>query len=224
MSTVNLALGRLGAQGMIKVLSGLITTAYRDVDKNATFTAGTVVKLAADANGNAVVTPVTAVGDSVIGIAFEDKATAFYVPVIDEVVTIASDKTINLANVLVDAASIRVAGKVITTDYTITDATKGILTSVTGTAGQTVTVSYLYKDTNKAAMDQTIGSGKVSVIEGKGEISTLIYDTSTAYTLGGNVYFTAAGIPTAKAGTTIIGTVTKVPTANDATLCIKASL
>ena len=162
----NYALGRLGAQGMIRVLSGVITTAYRDVDSNAEFTAGTVVKFAADSNGVAVVTPVTAKADAVLGIAYQDKATAFYIPVVEEVVTIDSSKKINLEHVYVDAASILVAGKVITTDYTITDATKGILTSVTGAAGDKVTVSYRYKDINKSAIDQTIGSGKVSVIEG----------------------------------------------------------
>lgn len=224
MSSKNYALGRLGAQGMIKVISGVITTAYRDVDADAEFTAGTVVKIASDSKGNAIVTPVTATGDAALGIAYQDKATAFYIPVVSEVVTIAADKTISLANVYVDAASILVAGKVITTDYLITDATKGILTSVTGTAGGKVTVSYRFKDINKASIDQTIGSGKISVIEGKGEISTLIYDTATAFTLGGNVYFTAAGIPTAKTGTTVIGTVTKVPTADSAELNIKVTL
>ena len=223
----NYALGRLGAQGMIRVLSGVITTAYRDVDSNAEFTAGTVVKFAADSNGVAVVTPVKAKTDAVLGIAYQDKATAFYIPVVEEVVTIDSSKKINLEHVYVDAASILVAGKDLTTDYTITDATKGILTSVTGAAGDKVTVSYRYKDINKSAIDQTIGSGKVSVIEGKGEIRTLIYDTADAFTLGSNVYFTTDGIPTATgtAGThTVIGTVSKVPSADNAELHIKVTL
>lgn len=225
----NYALGRLGAQGMIRVLSGVITTAYRDVDSNAEFTAGTVVKFSADSNGVAVVTPVTAKADAALGIAYQDKATAFYVPVVGEVVTPNASfvGTLDFANI--DAASVLIAGgHVVTTDYTI-NATNGLITGVS-TAFKALTsysISYRYKDIDKGAIDQTIGSGKVSVIEGKGEISTLIYDTAAAFTLGGSVYFTTAGIPTANgtAGThTVIGTVSKVPSADNAELHIKVSL
>jgi hypothetical protein len=105
--------------------------------------------------------------------------------------------------------------------------TNGIVTlngTGTGKVGATATVwvSYLYEDATLSGIDQTLGSGCAATLEDQGEIATLVYDTSKAYTLMDSLYSNASGYLTStNGGGSVVGKVTKVPTAEDAELRYK---
>lgn len=238
--TGNVPIGQLGSQLYVRKIGGVNTTGYRSVDTTAEFTAGVLAKLVDNGDGP-VVTPVTAVTDIPVGMLWTDKTWVYHNPVIAEAhVSTGNGLTVDLANanVLISSVKITLADGttpcVYTTDYTFATSTggynvNGVLTMTTGnlaTAATAFLVSYRYKDPNKAGIDQTMASGKVALFEGYGEIGTLIYDTSVAYTLGGLIYFTATGIPTTASANSAVtfGKITKVPTAADPELQIKVTL
>ena len=232
-------LGRLGAQLYVRVLSGLYSTGYRKVDPNATFVAGTVAKITS-VNGASVVTPVTAVTDTPVGIFWSDKVSTFYRTVFSETVTVGTaGVAVNLAHANIQVSSLRitladgVTPSVVTTDYSIVN-TGGIIVNgqITPISGHnldgvaTCLASYWYQDPIATGIDQTFGANAVAVLEGYGELATSIYDTSVSYTLGNAIYFSATGIlSSASGGSAVkIGTITKVPTSDDIELYVKVTL
>lgn len=224
------SLGRLGAQLYTRVLSGVLVTGYRDVNPTAEFIAGTVAKLTT-VDGKAVATPVTAVTDTAVGIFWCDKVSTFYRTVFEEVVTLGADGVaVNLQHANLKNGSVRVtkADGTPSTDYTVNLVNGTITPTALGNlSGEpTCLVSYWYADPNKAGIDNTGTLGKAAVLEGYGEIATSVYDTAVTYTLGGSVYFTAAGILTSTSdnGAVKIGTVTKVPSSSDIELYVKVTL
>ncbi len=227
------SLGRLGAQLYTRVLSGVLVTGYRDVNPTAQFIAGTVAKLTT-VDGKAVATPVTAVTDTAVGIFWCDKVSTFYRTVFEEVVTLGADGVaVNLQHANLKSGSVRVTKadgtpSVELTDYNV-NLVNGTITPIAlnNLSGEaTCLVSYWYADPNKAGIDNTGTLGKAAVLEGYGEIATSVYDTAVTYTLGGSVYFTAAGILTSASGNGAvkIGTVTKVPSSSDIELYVKVTL
>lgn len=219
MSTVLPPIGRNGIVNSVRKLSGHIITGWRDVDSAANFISGYIATL--NSSGNAVVADDSST--QILGLFFCHKTTSFYRPVVDESITFTgADSAITLANANLQSGSIRVTDSdgsayTITTDYLI-NTTNGILTQVGGGGigtTETVLVDYRYQDPNLAGLDQTLGSGRASVIEGSGEIATLAYETNAAWALNTDVTVSANGLPTIGGGGAVIGFVTKVPTAND---------
>ena len=246
MSQINIPLGQLGSQLYVRKLSGIFTTGYHAADPNAQWTSGIIAKLASDSNGNAVVTPVTLVTDTPFAMFWCDRVFVFYNPVVNEVIKTDGVNpigitTLNLKNANLEPASSGLASVFVTTaagvpitnagpvEYTINPTNGQITVAATSAVLKTqvtALISYRYQDPNKTGLDQTAGSGKVAVFEGYGEIGTLIYDTSVAYSLGAPVYFTATGLPTtASAGGAVkIGSVIQVPSNSNPELQIKVTL
>lgn len=237
------AVGRNGVVNLARKISGSVISGWRQVDPAASFTVGQIAKLAADSNGNPIVTPCTATSDDVpIGIFWSHKTVSFYVAVVDEAVTFTgSATTINLKHANLKGAAgtyVKVTNTVggtaytYTTDYTINYVNGQIIHPGSGSIGATATVyiSYMYKDPNQSGIDTTLGAGKVALLEDKGEVATRLYDTSVKWALTGNdaiVVCNADGIVTTKtkiSDAPVIGKVTKVPTASDVELCFKFSL
>lgn len=221
-------LGRNGLVNAVRRLTGAPITGARDVDPAAQFIAGQVAKLA-DLNGKAVATVADNTSTAIVGVFASHKTISFYRPVINE------SKTFDAGIVTLDHANLQTGSVkvtkldgtayVITTNFTV-NATNGIITRV-GTAigaAENVLVSYRYTDPNLSGIDQTLGSGKVAIIEEPGEIATLVYDTSRSYTLGDKLYVNAAGNITNASGTTAIGFVTKVPSNDNAELHLKLKI
>jgi hypothetical protein len=238
MSGVMHSIGNLGAQSYVRKIAGTYNPGWRDVDPTATFISGTIGKLA-NVGGKIVMTPVTAVTDTPVGIFWVDKTASFYKTVKDEAVAFGgplagANIVVNLQNVNLKTGSIRVttAAGVLVPDLAanyVIDLVHGTFTAVTGGAlagEESCLISYWSADASKYGLDQTVGSGKVTSWEGIGEVGTLVYDTTQAYTLGGGVYFTADGIPTSNSagGAVKIGTITKAPSASSPELCFKVIL
>lgn len=232
-------LGRAGIRESVRKITAMKVTGHRKVDSSATFYGGMVAKLAT-VSGKTVVTNVTGITDAPIGIFYCNKTDNFYRPIFKErhVFGEYTDATgTNYPNVVVIKPYL-LSGSVsvydsdgttlltVTTDYTV-DLTLGTITRVDGGAissGEACYVSARYRDINLSGIDDTMGSGKVALIEDTGEIATLVYDTTAAWTLGASVRFTTAGLLTIAGSGTIVGTVTKVPTAEDAELCFKCTI
>jgi len=220
MATVLPPIGRNGIVNSVRKLSGNIITGWRDVASAANFIAGYIATL--DSDGNASVADDSST--QILGIFFCHKTTSFYRPVVDESITFTgSASTVSLANANLQSGSIRVtdsAGSAytITTDFTV-NTTNGTITHAGGGssigATETVLVDYRYQDPNLAGLDQTLGSGRASIIEGSGEIATLVYETNAAWAINADVAVSANGLPTVGGGGAVIGFVTKVPTSSD---------
>lgn len=219
MSTVLPPIGRNGIVNSVRKLSGNIITGWRNVAATANFISGYIAAL--DDDGNAVVASDSST--QILGLFFCHKTTSFYKPVVDESVTFeGSGTTVTLANANLQSGSVRVTdlsgtAYTITTDYTV-NLTNGTITHVgAGSIGATenVLVDYRYQDPNLAGLDQTLGSGRASIIEGSGEIATLVYETNAAWAINTDVKVSANGLPTIGGSGQTIGFVTKVPTASD---------
>jgi len=212
-------IGRNGIVNSVRKLSGNIVTGWRDVSSTASFIAGYAATLS---SGVVVVADNTA-SQKIVGLFNCHKTTSFYRPIINESGTFTGAATaITLAHANIQAASVRVtdsAGSAytLTTDYTV-NATNGIITQTsTGNIGttETVLIDYRYQDPNLAGIDQTLGSGKAAIIEGNGELATLVYETDAAWAENAAVTVSANGLPTIGGTGTTIGFVTKVPSADD---------
>lgn len=236
-------IGRNGTVNLARKISGNVITGFRQVDPAASFTVGQIAKLTADANGNPIATVCTATSTDVpVGIFWCHKTLSFYSAAVNEAVTFTgSGTTVALKHAYLKGAAgtyVKVTNTVegtaytYTTDYTI-NYTNGTITHVgAGSIGTTATVyiSYLYKDMNQSGIDQTLGAGKVVLLEDKGEIATRLYDTSVKWALTGNdaiVVCNADGIVTTRTkdgSAPAVGKVTKVPTSSDTELCFKFSI
>lgn len=213
-------IGRNGIVNSVRKLSGNIVTGWRDVSSSAEFIAGYVATLS---SGVVVVADNTA-SQKIIGLFNCHKTTSFYRPVINESGTFTgAGSAITLAHANIQSASVRVTDSTgattytVTTDYTV-NATNGIITQTsTGSIGttDTVLIDYRYQDPNLAGLDQTLGSGKAAIIEGVGEIATLVYETDAAWAENAAVTVSANGLPTIGGTGSTIGFVTKVPSADD---------
>lgn len=226
-------LGMNGLVNSVRKLTGLNNPGFRDVDPAAEFVAGCVAKLATDSNGNVVLqTAGAADTTALIGLFYCHKTLSFYKPVVGEEQTFSvSPNTstivyLNHANVKTGSVYVTSTGGAVvsSTGYTLTSV-NGYLTATTPKTG-TWKINYLYQDPNLVGIDQTLGSGKAATIEDAGEVATLVYDTSVAYTLNGNLYANANGYITSYSGGggSIVGRCTKVPTAADPELHFKLKI
>jgi len=227
------SIGRSGLRNSVRVLVGMQLTGWRAVDPGGNFLAGQLGKLGANDKGQVIVTPVTATADAVVGMFFTSNSTAFYRPVAAEAhkvgENLASPNTITLNKALIKADTIKVVDKATgvvqaaPAKYTI-NLTNGVITIVDIAPDTELLISYMYKDIMLSGVNQVLGSGKAALVEGVGEISTLVYDSTAAWTLGAAVRFTAAGLLTVGGGSAVIGTVTKAPTFDDPSLHVKLNL
>jgi len=199
------------------------------VDDSAEITAGQVATRILDAQGNVVYSVCNATTVPA-GIFFGHKTSYFYVPIVNENVTFDVD-TKNLEHAVIKSGSVKVtnsAGTVVyaeTTDYNI-NYTNGQITRVSGGAiptGATVLVTYKYRDPNESGVDQTLGSNKLTILKGVGEIGTLVYDTSKTINVNDNIRSNADGLLSTDTGLTgpVIGVVSKAPTADDPELIVE---
>lgn len=233
-------IGRNGLVNSVRRLSGLNNPGYRPVDPSASFIAGMAAKLGTDSNGNPVLQVAGAADTNVIGIFYCHKTVSFYQPVVDEEQTFGTSPNTAWAVYLNHAnlkdLSVKITDEAGTTTYDITDdylvnITNGVITRTsTGVGGTipalaTIKITYLYEDPNLSGIDQTLGSGMAATLEDHGEVATLVYDTSKAYTLMGPLYSNASGYLTSytagSATVGVVGKVTKVPTAEDPELRFK---
>jgi hypothetical protein len=219
MATVLPPIGRNGIVNSVRKLSGNIITGWRNVASAANFIAGYIATL--DSDGNAVVADDSST--QILGLFFCHKTTSFYRPIVDEEATFTgSGTTVTLAHANLQSGSVRVTDSAgtaytVTTDYTVNN-TNGTITHVGGGGigvTETVLVDYRYQDPNLAGLDQTLGSGRAAIVEGTGEIATLVYETNAAWALNTDVTVSANGLPTIGGGGQVIGFVTKVPTSSD---------
>ncbi len=218
-------IGRNGIVNSVRKLSGNIVTGWRPVDLSASFIAGYVACL--DSSGNLVVADSTSsryISGKILGLFNCHKTTSFYRPISGELVTFTgAGSVVNLAHANLQASEYRVYNTSTgtaysdSTDYTIST-TNGTLTLAGGTTigtTETVGVNYRYLDPNLSGIDQTLGSGCASVIEGNGEIATLCYEINVAWAINTAVTVSSNGLPTIGGSGQAIGFVTKVPTASN---------
>lgn len=216
-------IGRSGIRRSVRKLSGNIVPGWRAVDPTTEFIAGMVATIS---SGKVTLADDTG-GLKIIGLFNCHKTSSFYRPVIDEAVVGGGDGVdVALENANLQSGSVKVTksdGVTVLTgggdDYTV-NLTNGLIklhaggsNSLVGT--ETVLVDYRYKDPNHAGLDMTLGSGKASIIEGTGEIATLVYETNAAWAENAAVAVSANGMPTIGGSGAVIGFVTKVPTAED---------
>jgi len=229
-------IGRNGLVNSIRRLNGFNNPGYRAVDSSASFIAGMVANLEADSSGNPVLTVANATDDQIIGLFFCHKTTNFYRPIVAEAQTYGTSPNtswiayLNHANL--KSSSVKVANAAgsaytVTTDYTVNTTNGTITRTSTGSIGATDTiyVTYLYTDPNLTGIDETLGSGAAATLEDRGEAATLVYDTSVAYTLMGSLYANAEGYLTStNGGGSVVGKVTKVPSAENPELHFKLTV
>jgi hypothetical protein len=223
----------------VRRLSNMPVTGWRDVSPSASFVAGQLGTLTTDSNGKVVVETVDSTADKVIGVFFTDNTTTFYSAAYAEEHTFGENAA--TPNVIYVKPYVKASSYVVcstastatgvrhteTTDFTI-DTTSGAITNtlVGIAATSTVYVTYMYKDVNLSGINQTLGSGKAALLEEVGEIATIQYSTTsaTAYVLGASIYYDSSGYLTATSGSSAIGFITKVPTADDPELYVKLAL
>lgn len=224
--------GRNGVQG-VRVLNSMSLTGWRKINPNATFQMGQLATLAT-LNGEVVVETVDNVSDKVVGIFYCNNTTLFYRPSFREVHTFGENEDapndiylkpyVRDGYYVIEAANGTDYTK--DTDYSI-NIVNGVVTRLSGSIGATTTVyaNYQYKDILLSGINQVLGSGCVALLEEVGEIATLVYDTTCAWTLGATVYYTASGyLTTTSSGSSAVGSVTKAPSASDPELYVKLNL
>jgi len=208
----------------LRIITGCERQGNDYVNSAATFTRGYLGRQTIDSYGN--VEWVVASTDGVVdGILNSHKANVFYKSVYKTPIAIDSDGDGNLTPYLV-ASSVLLTSTGdadITSDFTV-NATSGAISENVATGARTIYASYQY-DVREPGVDETLGSGKVAIIRGNGELETLVYDTSQVIAKGDAVG-SLAGIPsTSTAATTTadnnIGTVVAPPTADNPYLRIR---
>lgn len=228
MSTILPDLGRNGLVNSIRRLNGFNNPGYRAVGSAETFIAGMVANLEDDGNGNPVLTVANNTDTAIIGLFYCHKTTNFYRPIVDEEQTFGTSPNtstilyLNHANVKTGSVIITSGGAVVSSGWTLTGVNGYITKGSTGTG--TWKITYLYEDPTLTGLDQTLGSGMAATLEDRGEAATLVYDTSKVYALMGNLYVNSEGYLTSASGSTIVGKVTKVPTADNPELCFKLTV
>ena len=236
MTTLLPDIGRNGLVNSVRRIAGLSNPGFRAVDPTISFVAGTVATLAADTNGN----PVLQVADDttstgIIGLFYCHKTTSFYRPICDESQTFAAAPNtafavyLNFANIKSGYTKVynytRSLTCALSTDFTV-NTTNGVITRTsTGNiqAGNTILVTYFYTDPDLTGIDQTLGSGMAATIEDVGDVATLVYDTSKAYTVMCKLYVNADGYITStqSSGNVVVGYCTKPPTSDNPELWFK---
>ncbi len=233
-------IGLNGLVNSVRKLSGYVDNpGWRKVDPSATFMAGQVANLEADATTGEPILTVAINTDTtgVIGLFYCHKTTAFYKTVVNESQTFGTSPNTS-ALIFLNHANVK-SGSVlitdtdgnaftITTDWSLYSATNGVILRTSAgtapTASETVLVSYQYEDPQLYGIDQTLGSGMAATLEGVGDIATLVYDTSKQYTLNASLYVNSSGYITSTGGSKAIGKVTKVPDAENPELHFKMNL
>jgi len=234
--SVNLPdLGRGGIINAVRKVWGNFYNPSRLVSTTADFIAGMVAELSTDSNGNPEVIVANASTANPLGLFFCHKTTSFYRPIIDEEQTFGTSPNTATYAYLNHANMKSSTGYLKVTNSSGTPYTNGVDFTVSATNGYikrngagisstgTIYVSYLYLDPNQTGIDQTLGSGQAAMLEGSGEIATLVYDAGKTFSLNGLVYVNALGMLT-NTGTYSIGVVTKVPSADDPELGVKITL
>ena len=211
------------------------------VDPNTSFEEGALLhwssngwKVSDDADGTVI-----------RGIAGINKQSSVNGVVIKESITFGDDDTatLNHANLVEGSEMVTSTDEsttyTIKTDYTM-NYTNGIVTRVDGghiEAGATVLISYSYQRTLQEieedigmpitnSLDETFGSNKVVVFQGRCRIATTCYDTSKAYAVNDALYDNGDGLLTSDStGSKVqVGRVLKVPEASDPYLIADLSL
>jgi len=219
-SVAETPIGRNGIINSVRRISGNVVPGWRMVHPESQFIAGYVAAL--DSNSLAIVADNTTT--KVLGLYNCHKTVNFYVPVQDEEgIFTGAGSYIALTYAYVKTSTVRVYDStgvtlyIEDTDYTV-DYTHGlIIHKASGSIGTTdlILIDYTYHDPNITGLDQTIGSGAASVIEGNGEIATLAYETNAAWTVNAVIRVSANGLPTTSGTGTAFGFVTKQPTAGN---------
>jgi len=229
-------IGRNGLINSVRRLSGGTNPGYRKVSSSASFIAGQVAALGSDANGNPVLEVANATSKKVVGIFFCHKTSVFYQPVVCEAQTFGAGGNTafvvylnhaNLKSGSIVVEDVNGTDYTVTTDYTVNTTNGTITRTSTGFIGATDTiyVTYMYQDMSLTGIDQTLGSGCAATIEDFGELATLVYDTSVAYSIMAKLYSDANGyLTTTSGGGAVVGYVTKVPTVDDPELHFKLSI
>lgn len=214
---------------------------FYDVDVEATFEAGMVATLTTSPTGEGTVATLAGSGNVPLGIFWNSKSTIFVKTSIETASFPSGKLSVELAHEHIVSGTVRVTsadgGTVYTegTDYTI-DYTKGIITRVAGgniPDGATVIVTYRYDVPQRDLQfygvgydripDDTIGSGKITVVEGYSQLYIDVFDTLTSYSLGDALGANASGILTNQSPTYAFAKVISVPTANDPWLGIETT-
>lgn len=222
-------IGRNGIINSVRRISGNVVPGWRIIHPEAQFIAGYIAAL--DSSGLTIVADETTT--NVLGLFNCHKTINFYVPVqAEEGVFTGEGSYIALTYAYIKTNTVRVYNATGTilytedTDYTM-NYTHGLVTQIaTGSIGITdlVLIDYTYHDPNITGLDQTIGSGAASVIEGNGEIATLAYETNAAWTVNAIVRVSTNGIPTTSGTGSSFGFVTKQPTAGNPELQMQLRL
>jgi len=182
--------------------------------------AGNVAALTVDANGNPVVKKYGA-SDNPIGIFFGHRCLYFYVPVKNLEVEITTTSGTITVQPYVKNGSVAVLDVLHNNndkyDASHSDLDHGRIayaSAVLQNGKGKLLVSYLYRDPNESGFDSTLGTGMITVLRGRGEIATTIYDTSKSYVVGDKLYVNANGMLTSDSsgGNKEIGIITKAPT------------
>jgi len=213
---------------------------FYPVDPNAVISAGMVAFLA-ELNGEAVATT-AASGTVPIGTFWKDHNTSYVRATLEEHTFDSNDEVLlNKANV--HGGNIKVTDAsgtpyVSGTDFSV-NATNGIVTRDGGgsiTAGETVTVWYEYEVAASAIMyqggvnydrlpDDTLGSGKIAVVEGWAHIYTDQFDVNQTYTLNASLRSNASSQWTTETTAyPICGKVIQVPTVDNPVLGIQQTV
>ena len=240
MSNVLPPIGRAGLRNAVrKLTTSMIITGWRDVDPEAQFISGMVATLA-EVDGKPKV-QVADNGKVPVGLFFCHKTVDFYEPLVAFKATFGEwEGNPNSVRTMpyLKTGSVRVTDLdgnpyTATTDYTV-DLTSGVITRVFDEEGEgeddaigedeTVLVYARYRHPDLTGIDQTLGSGKVALLEGNGEIATLVYDTTVSYALGDDVKFNNDGVLCTGGGNAVVGKVTKVPTSDNSELHVKVTL
>lgn len=222
-------IGRNGIINSVRRISGNVVPGWRMIHPEAQFIAGYIAAL--DGNGLAIVADENTV--NILGLFNCHKTINFYVPVqAEEGVFTGEGSYIALTFAYIKENTVRVYDSTGTTlytedvDYTV-NYTHGLITQIAaGDIGTTelVLIDYTYHDPNITGLDQTIGSGAASVIEGNGEIATLAYETNAAWTVNAIVRVSTNGIPTTTGSGRAFGFVTRQPTAGNPELQMQIRL
>ena len=224
----NTRLGRRWGNGLIKGIRPLSSnaeiTGYRIVDPNAEFLPGMGAALATVGGKVVVRTHTGSATVPVLGLFINSKTNSFYKATVETFVAGAATYTFTLKHANVkDVRITTLGGAAFTGSYTVNPVNGIIEVTVNGNilAGDTGVVYYSYKDTTVLGFDQTMGSGRVAVLESNAEVALLVYDTSQAYALGSSVSIDVNGLVSTAGTSSAIGFVTKSPSVDNPELHVQ---
>jgi hypothetical protein len=188
------------------------------VDPNMVAEAGMIGVVSGTTTGSPTGLPMVVVAVSgstgLLGIIDENKTTQFLAAVNGEAV-VSGQTTLAHANIVTGTFAVQAGSS--TPSITVSSAPNGTITGVSGTAA----VNYSYVIPGKAGDDTTLGSGKCTLWIQAGEFATDIYETLgqqggnavLAYGVNDALYVSLNGKLTKEVGATVVGRVTKAPSA-----------